>query len=582
MSKSISTKIIPLVAAISTVAVSAYIYFTIMRFKNIPFPWDSAGHAYEGLRIANDLRAGDILSFVADTYRQAFWPFFHSWILAPAFIFFENTYAVARAVSLFCFILFVPTIYLIGIEMGERHGHWAGLINTLLALTSLPLLVLSSMCMSEIPGLLMTFLAFLFYLKAIKREQPSLFLLTSVLMALTFFTKWHHGVFLISAIILARLLSGTRILDKTNTYLFAPLIIILGIWFVYPRHILSFYKHATFQPHFYEFLSIENFLFYPSGFLKIYHSSPIIATLAAFGFLVSLRRIRDPRILPFVIHILIGILLMTYKLDNRYRYIITIVPAIWVLASPELVRIVFSLQSHFKIKPKRTIVSALITLTILFITIASVPGTYRKYPTSLLNYNFYGDEKAGKAYEFITKNVTNHDHIAVFGTWDYYNSLKSSTIRWHIAANRANNFTTNRNKKKKVNFYFKQLLTKRDKSSYFDFVNYLETKDITLYEYHLASFMKTLDPPAYHAYRQNTNINPFTDKIVDTKIINGRITSLIIICNKGEQKLNYYTCHYFANQDKWIQIRKAKFVELGIVITIYELKDAEKHDDTVI
>lgn len=555
----------------STLASASSVYLTIIKFRDIPFPWDSGAHAYEGLRIALDLKAGDMISFIGDTYRQGWWPFIHSWLLAPAFILFGNSYAVARGVSLFCFVLFVPVLYGISTEMSEKHGHWIGLMTAYLALTSLPLLVLSAMCMSEIPGLLMTFITFLFYLKAIKHQHSYLFAITGILMALTLFTKWHHGVFVILAIFITQLTITKKILSRSNFSLSLPFLLIMIGWFIYPRHITSFFGHSTFQPQYYKFLSLENWLFYPKSFFHVYHSSWMIAIIVAIGFLFSLRRVKDPRIRLFIIYVLIGLILMMIKLDNRDRYIITIVPVIWVLGASQLVEIVDYFKRRLSNKRLKIALASLILVGIAIVTFISVPRLYNGYPQDLIKFNYFSDERPNKAYEFIARNVDRHNWIAVFGTWDDFNSLNGPTIKWHIEGRRKND-PMEKNKRRKTYHYFLQLLKRRNKESFHDFVYFLENKDVRVDEYHLMSFMNILDKKAFQDYREKIDINPFTDNIADFDSLKNRISCLVTILNKEEKELNRHTALYMSEQDEWTEHAKEKFLDLEITVIIYERK----------
>ena len=555
----------------STLACASSVYLTIIKFRDIPFPWDSGAHAYEGLRIALDLKAGDMISFIGDTYRQGWWPFIHSWLLAPAFILFGNSYAVARGVSLFCFVLFVPILYGISTEMSEKHGHWIGLMTAYLALTSLPLLVLSAMCMSEIPGLLMTFITFLFYLKAIKHQHSYLFAITGILMALTLFTKWHHGVFVILAIFITQLAITKKILSRSNFSLSLPFLLIMIGWFIYPRHITSFFGHSTFQPQYYKFLSLGNWLFYPKSFFQVYHSFWIIAIIVAIGFLFSLRRVKDPRIRLFIIYVLIGLILMTIKLDNRDRYIITIVPAIWVLGASQLVEIVDYFKRRLSNKRLKIALASLILVGIAIVTFISVPRLYKGYPQDLVNFNYYSDERPNKAYEFIARNVDRHNRIAVFGSWDDFNSLNGPTIKWHIEGRREND-PMEKNKRRKAYHYFLQLLKRRNKESFHDFIYFLENKDVRVDEYHLMSFMNILDKKALQDYREKIDINPFTDNIADFDSLKDRINCLVTILNKEEKELNRHTALYMSEQDEWTEHAREKFLDLRITVIIYERK----------
>jgi len=559
-----------LIVVVLTVASCASIYSTIVKYQNIPFPYDSAGHAYEGLRIAEDLKAGGIISFIADTYRQAFWPFFHSWVLAPVFIIFGNTYSTARIVSMLCFMIFIPALYFTAVEMDEKRGHWVGLIVVCLALTSLPLLVLSAMSMSEIPGLMMTFLTFLFYMKALRSGKSFLYVCAGVLMSLTFFTKWHHGVFVIAAIFITQLTYTKKLFCRTNYSLFLPFILIMAGWFIYPRHLSSFYFATTFQPHYYKFLSLENFLFYPNSFLRTYNASVIVAVVITVCFIISLKNIKDPRVRLLAIQIFFGLILMTIKLDKRDRYIVTMVPSVWILGATQLVDIIHRFKSRITDSRIKFSLAFVMISGILAISFLRIPEVYKKYPNSLVKYNFHSDERPGKAYEFIAENTDDHDHIAVFGTWDSYNSLHSTTIRWNMEARRANNLLLWESKEEKANRYLRQLLKNRDRAVFRNFMNFLENKDVIVTEYNLLSFMKALDKQAYQDFRRVKSINPFADKIADLNSIDKSVTCLITVYESGENNINSYADRFFSTQNEWKEVKRRVFDDMGITIIIYE------------
>ena len=570
-----SNAIILLIIGISTIAASTFIFLTIIKFRNIPFNWDPAARAWEGLIIANDLKAGDIISFFADTYRQGWWPFFHSWLLAPAFILFGNTYVVARSVSLFCFILFIPTMYFISLEMSDNRGHWIGLIITSFVLISWPFLSNAAICMAEIPGLLMTFITLLFYLKAIRHQKSYLFIFTSILMAFTLFTKWHHGVFVIFAVFFTQLTNNKKILSRNNYSLFIPFLVLMTGWFIHPQHILSFYGHSTFQPHFFKFFSIDNWLYYPNSFFRLYHRSSVVAAVIAISFLYSLKKIKDPKIRLFATHFLIGIILLTIKLDNRHRYIITIVPSIWILGSYQFVEFIYYIKDRLNNKHLEIVMVSIIIVGLSIISYKPAKYLYEKYPDGLLEIKYWGDEKPGKAYKFISENAVNHNHIAVFGTWDYYNSLRGATIRWHLEVNRDIDFQNKKAKKEKTYSYFYDILKNRDKESYQNFINFLKNKNITVHEYHLLSFMKMINATVYSDYRKGININPFSDKIVDVNSIDSHITCLITIYKEDEKEINHSSEHFLSNQNKWIKYTNKKFPDLAITITLYERKSIQ-------
>jgi hypothetical protein len=207
---------------------------------------------------------------------------------------------------------------------------------------------------------------------------------------------------------------------------------------------------------------------------------------------------------------------------------------------------------------------------ILALSFFSVPKLYKTYPDSLLKYEYYGDEKTNQAYDYIAQNVNIHNQIAVFGIWDYYNSLKVSTIKWKIMVEREMNFNDAIDKRKKAIHYFSQLLKKRDKNSYSDFIHFLDNKDVKVKEYHLLSFMKILDEARYQNYRSQIEINPFSDKIKDLDSLDEDITCLIIVRKDSEKEINLYADQFMSKQMKWEEIKSQRFFDLGITVTIYE------------
>jgi hypothetical protein len=517
-----------------------------------------------------------MISFVADTYRQGWWPFFHSWLLAPVFILFGNTYAVARSVSLFCLILFIPVIYFIGLEMSERQGHWIGLTVACLSLTSLPILVLSSMCMAEIPGLLLTFLTFLVYLKSMRRQDLRLLILCGILMAATLFTKWHHGVFVIAAVLFTQFTQERAILARRNIALFLPFLFIMILWFVYPPHLTSFYGHSTFQPHYYSFFSRENWLYYLGSFVQIYHASRIVALMVAVGFIYALKDLKNPKVRLFATHVFIGLILLTIKLDNRHRYIVTIVPSIWVLAAGQWMKALDAFNRILRSKQRRVAAVVTLAIGIAMIAVPSVSTVYKRYPSALSKYNFWCDKRLNKAYEFISNNVADNIHLVAFGSWDYYNSLKGSTIRWNLGVKRSRDPSIRKNEKRLVAHYFSEFCKNKNGTSLHRLISFLENKDIQVDEYHLLSFMKMQNEKDYRNYRQQMSMNPFSDRMIDVNSLSPQIKCLITIYNNREKELNSFAERFFSLQDQWVECTRKEFRDINTTICIYKRRESAK------
>jgi len=556
--------------ALITLLGAGFVYATIVKFQNIPFPWDCGARASEGLRIAQDVKSADLVSFIGDTYRQGWWGFFHSWLLAPSFILLGPTYAAARLVSLLCFVLLIVLFYATALEFSGERGAAIGLMTVVLTWTSLPFLVYAAMSMAEIPGTFMTFLTFLLYLKAVKTQKARFFVTTGILMALTLFTAWHHGVFVIFAVVLTQLTLQKKIFSRANRYLLLPFLVIIIGWFAYPRHITSFYGHSTFQPDYYRLLSLDNLIYYPRYFIGLYHASWVIGAAMVIGFVFSLRKIRNPAVRLFVVQIALGLVMMTIKLDNRPRYIISLVPSLWLLGSSGLLDIVDRLKRHFN-RAKCGQALAFVALSaaaVLFV--GSVVKLYQSYPDTLVRLNYTSSEKLVPVYGYLAEKAGPRGRLAVFGSWDYANSPNSPTIRWQIEVRRSRDAGARHEMKKTVHRLFGTMLKERTRESYRNFIRFMESKDVRVDEYHLLSFMKTLDREAYDRYRKNSDLNPFSDKIIDPEALAPEVDGLITIRYGPEKDLNAFLDRYLAGQRKWAEFASRRFDDLDLTVTLYE------------
>jgi hypothetical protein len=558
------------IAGSLAVGSSAFVLNAIVRNAKVPFAWDSAGHAWEGLIVARDILCGDLISFAADTWRQAWWPFFHSWLLAPIFILIGNTYVAARSLSLICFLGFIFTIYFIGRELSKERGSWIGLLAVIFATTSMPLLNLSAVCMTEIPALLGCSLALLFYLKALEKPKKSMLVAASLSMSAAFFTQAHLGLFLIGAILVTQASGKQKAFSCFNRWLFGPALVIAILWFADPRHILLFYRHSTFQPAFYGFWSLENWLYYPKVFLLSYHPNVLSALAVLLGVAISLTRLSNPAVKVLSFNVLIGLALMSFKLDHRVRYIVSLVPCLWLLGSLGIIELLWGIAQRLKNPRNR---QAFLRAAGVLVCLMIAPGgwaTYRNFTKVWLSTEFWGDNRQEKAYEFITNSVPeNCNYISLFTSFDYYNSLKSTTIQWNLEVRRFQSELVTKEKKRRVSQYLLDFIRQRNSVSYGRLENYLRFRNVNVYEYHLLSFVRALDGKVYEEFRRARVLNPFSDKIADFSSVDPRLSCLILIYRDGEDQINRYANDFLAQHTEWQMLATRRFDDLGVTINLY-------------
>jgi hypothetical protein len=265
---------------------------------------------------------------------------------------------------------------------------------------------------------------------------------------------------------------------------------------------------------------------------------------------------------------------MTIKLDNSHRYIITIVPFMWILGAGQLVDFAYYLKEHL-IGKKIKIALASIGIVGISVTLfLSIPSLYSAYPDLLVKVNYQSNENQNQVYEFISQSVESHDRVAVFGSWDYQNSPNVPNIKWHIEVRKEKEDEDNTKKRKKAYSLFWQMLKKRDQESYLAFINFLKYKDVTVEEYHLLSFMKVVDEKSYKEYRRSSSLNPFSDKIADLNALDSQISCIITILNPEHKELMVHTSQFFDQQKEWIEYNRNEFDSLGIIVILYKKEDA--------
>jgi len=102
-------------------------------------------------------------------------------------------------------------------------------------------------------------------------------------------------------------------------------------------------------------------------------------------------------------------------------------------------------------------------------------------------------------------------------------------------------------------------------------VKYYQYKNANIYEFHILSFMYTCDKDAYYKYRESKDINPFSDNIISIKALNNDITCIVLIRKDGEESINKWAKAYISLQDHWKIIAEKRYLDLGIIVDVYEL-----------
>ena len=349
-----------------TLIVGWSIYHFVIRPSGA-FGWDEAVHSLKGLLIAHDLKSGDWLGFLYDTYHQVYWPPLHSWLTGIAFLFWAPSPICARTVSLILFLLTALVIYVAALQLRQPHKEVAATVATLLFLTSPLMILFSAQVMLEIPGVFFLSLSLLIYiwLNAIPRS-PSAHMWLGLAIALTYFTRTNYGVLLIVVVAATALLSaGVRgLFSRPAFYTVLPLAIAFAVWFAYPPKIRSTLVALVNQPaygmeHPY---SLEGFLFYPKVVLHLSGSVwlsaiLVIALAAAFNYW------RKPGIRFLIVLAVVQFGIGLVHQAREDRYMLPMVPALVLITG-------FVLAEWWNVQ--RNAVAWLLRLTILTLCVPAL------------------------------------------------------------------------------------------------------------------------------------------------------------------------------------------------------------------
>ncbi len=417
--------------------VGALVFQAILNYQALLFDWDEAMHANGGLILALDLRAGDWLAFLRDSYAQAFYPPGFSWLLAPMFLLFGPSPLVARATSLICLGLAITVIYLVGLALDKQRGWVAGLIAALLTLFSLPLLTNAALVMLEIPALLASFLALLIYMKALEDgpRTSQLCLLASVLLGFTFLVKYPYGLALALTLAIAEALRVVRRPPLTLrrplplmrwASLFGPLFAIAGLWFAGPGKIAGFIAYTRQQIPQDWTLSLADLLFYPQAIALSYSPTPWVAGLLLAGLVSALAHAHEERLRLLIIYLAVGLgLLLLEGQHHSIRFAIPFVPALYLAAGHEFGRYLGwrpapSAQERPGHQPILVPLLTLITLVAVLFGTSAVLNRLRLYPT-LMRVEYETDPESAQLAAWLATTIPPDERrVVLVNPWDQF------------------------------------------------------------------------------------------------------------------------------------------------------------------
>ncbi|MFH1404162.1 MAG: glycosyltransferase family 39 protein [Candidatus Altiarchaeota archaeon] len=408
-----------------TLMVASFTY-PLIAGSMITFDADEASKAVMGLEFGRAMEERDIGDFISATQASGryLYPFVYAWWTGLFYNLFGFSLAVSRLTSWTMLLFCVPVTYWIGSMMDERRGWLVGSVSATMLLTSQKILLVAGLCMIELTGLFFSLLTIGAYFKALKTGNKAWFIGAGFSAAVTFFTKYNFGMYVIAAILLtqaARYLIISRREDSRtflgDTLLFLIPLSLCAIWLYF--YWMGLYKFLTAQPVRTTLLSYDNIIYYPRVIFTQYTASPVISTVMLVCLLLSLKSLRNPMVFCLTAYFIIGVAAMFFKLQNVVRFVLTVVPALYLLTGLQAA-LLCSNRSYGR-KPLYAIA------VVVLLSIPGVIGTFERYP-GLLDMEYEGRASFSEIHDFVEPLIASNKLTTLDCGWD---QMPPKAFRWY-------------------------------------------------------------------------------------------------------------------------------------------------------
>jgi hypothetical protein len=325
------------------------------------------------------------------------------------------------------------------LETDERHGWLAGVAAVALTLSGQAVLVHAALAMLEMPGLLVSLLALYVYLRASKRNSLRLYVVASLLVALTALVKYPYGMLVLGAIGLSELiaLAAAPEARKPRPWLrrwlalFGPFVLLMALWFAGERKIEGFLYYATLQPKQVDWYSPANLIFYPRSFALHYSPGPIFALVSLASVIWAAAHWRRPALRLLLLYALLGLVMMAAKEHNNARFILTVAPAVHVLAGAMIAALAGAWKRRGR-RPGPALIGTAAALVL--VTLFSLPALAERiavYP-ALLAAEYETDPVTDEMRAWIDQ-VTQGRRVYFINPWDQFSTY---AMEWYRATQR--------------------------------------------------------------------------------------------------------------------------------------------------
>ncbi|MFQ5410344.1 MAG: ArnT family glycosyltransferase, partial [Anaerolineales bacterium] len=417
------------------------------------------------------MASGSLTGFLQSGIEQVVYPPGYSWLAAPLVVWLGAETATLRGLSLLWFLLTTLVTWRAASNLSPERPGLAGLIASLLVLTSAPSILFASNVLLDSIGLLAVFIFLHVWGQLDSDPTWRRALATGVLAGACFWLKYPFGVFAGAALTAGTAFDMARRRSakprREEWLALGSAALVVGLYLVLPGRFEDALTYGTLQPSTTSIWALGNLIYYGQSLVTQYSVSPSIgAIVLAAVVLASLMPARKA-IFRWALFFWVGYGILTLKSANEPRFGAVVLPAAFVVAAAliangldVLIRLVrdrrpvtvawAGLQVQVTDGAARRGVLFASGFALLILAITTAHGLSRRittFPTMLalgyktdalavqhpFDYSPRPDNLNG-LYEFVSASIADSSpRVLVLNT---FNELNAPAIGWRLAADR--------------------------------------------------------------------------------------------------------------------------------------------------
>jgi len=423
---------------------SSFFIYTVVIPKGGLMGWDEAEHSLRGLILAKDVRSGQWLNVWKDTNAQTLWGPGYAWLLAFVYLIWGDSFIVASSLSLFFFASTPFLVYWLGLKVDDKRGWLTGLIAATLTVSNPFAIQLSALPMIESGLAFMLVLALLVRPAVTGSQNRFRFILSSLITAFIFLTKYNYGLMLVVSMIITDVCQYLYYQNKTNTknnfkksmfYGYSPFLVVVFAWFALgpSEKIKDFFFFMQNVPRIQSSLMSEyRLLYYPKLFISEYAVFPGVLALVIPFLLLGLMTSFQGHLYRISIFFVLSFIALTLHPLKDPRYFVPILPFLWLIVATGLISLLEWVSLKTQGFAYRMTVSAVMAFFLLVVPLNVYSNLKPKTPylyDELLSRNQAAADTIKTVLVHVHEEIIRGRKLAVWGT---FAEISPALIKWTL------------------------------------------------------------------------------------------------------------------------------------------------------